>query len=802
MSRRGRDESPLLVEDPRYPGVVRYYGGSRVRRPTLPDLPPRSNRRSSRWDRMARLRRWYAAVVIWGRWPIVLLWGAAVLASSLWLPTLSQAGGSGFAGFTQANSRAIKTEVESVKKFSVPVITRVMVVQHDPNGLSQATQRAVVQRALGIDQHKPQFADMGKRTLALPLINTGTAGMKVGHGKPGTTAVTILGFDPRISFSDQVAMAHRFIARHTARGDHVVGVTGLYAGRVAQVHYITDHLTLLEIATIAAVLIVVALRFRSILAPLVTAVAAAVSFAVMSHVVAEYGARTGNAIPSDLEPLLIALVLGVVTDYTIFYLAGMQDRLGHGDGRLPAARIATAEFTPIVLTAGLTVSATVLSLLAAKLGFFRVFGPGMAITVGVAVLVSVTLVPALLAIFGRVMFWPSRPRPLAPTEADDPAAGPIDPDVLGWRGSLARFLTVRWVAVLVILGCLAGAWFAAAPARHMRLELGVTTSVPSSDQMRRAAVALGTGFPRGLLSPTVVLVRRPGVGNDLAALSRLERDIDRVPGVAAVLGPTQQAQTARYGAVVSKDRSAARFVVLFNTFPTGADAVASLRRIEDRMPAMVRAAGLTGVDVAYAGDTALTAEATDATTGSLRRIAIVAFAVDFVLLALFLRALVAPLYLLVTNTLAMLMALGITTYLFQDVLGYDGLVFYVPFAAFVLLLALGSDYNIFAVGSVWDEARNRDLRDAIAYAVPRSTSAITAAGIALAISFGLLAVVPLSPFQELGTVLGVGILLDAFVVRSLLVPALLGLFGKASGWPGKSLAGPDRARAERVASAG
>ena len=796
----GRDPEelpPTLVEDPEYPGVVRYYRHTRVRRPApLPPLP--SDRRGraapARWQRMTRVRRWYASVIVWGRWPVVLLWGAAVAAASLWLPTLSQTGGSGFAGFTQDNSRAIRAEVDSIRKFTFPVITRVMVVQHDPHGLSASAQQAVVQRALDIDQHKPQYADLGRGVVAVPLLNSGTRSLQVGHGKPGTTAATILGIDPRISFEDQVAIAHRLIDRHTGPQDHVVGVTGLYAGRVAQLHYINDHLTLLEIATVAAVLLVVALRFRSLVAPLVTAIAAAIAYVLMIHVAAWFSELTSTPIPSDLEPLLIALLLGVVTDYTIFYLAGMQDRLGHGDDRLTAARVSTAEFTPIVLTAGLTVSATVLSLLAAKLGLFRVFGPGMAITVGIAVAVSVGFVPALLAILGRVTFWPGRPKPLvsAAAEASYGSGEELDPALMDWRGKLARLLTVKPVAVVVVLGCLAGAAVAAMPMRHMHLELGVTTSVPSDDEMRRAAVALGQGFPKGLLSPTVVLVRREGVGRQVSRLSALEGQLRDVPGVAAVIGPTQQAVEDTYGAVISKDRSAARYAVIFDSFPTTYDAVRTLSLIEHRMPGMLSRAGLADVRVQYAGDTALTQEATDATTGSLRRIAIVAFAIDFILLALFLRALIAPLYLLVTNTMAMLMALGITTFLFQDVLHYSGLVFYVPFAAFVLLLALGSDYNIFAVGSVWQEARGRHLRDAISFAIPRSTSAITAAGFALAISFGLLAIVPVSPFRELGFVLALGILLDAFVVRSLLVPALLALFGRFSGWPGKALArGPD-----------
>src|SRR5689334_21057240 len=125
---------------------------TRIHRPTpLPPLPPTRRRRASRWQRMARLRRWYASVVVWARWPIVLLWIAAVAATSFYLPTLGEVGGGGFGGFTQANSRAIQAEVDSLHLFTFPVITRVLVVQHDPNGLSEAAQQAVVQRALDID---------------------------------------------------------------------------------------------------------------------------------------------------------------------------------------------------------------------------------------------------------------------------------------------------------------------------------------------------------------------------------------------------------------------------------------------------------------------------------------------------------------------------------------------------------------------------------------------------------------------------------------------------------------------------
>jgi RND superfamily putative drug exporter len=143
-------------------------------------------------------------------------------------------------------------------------------------------------------------------------------------------------------------------------------------------------------------------------------------------------------------------------------------------------------------------------------------------------------------------------------------------------------------------------------------------------------------------------------------------------------------------------------------------------------------------------------------------------------------------------------ALGLTVALFQGLLGHDGLIFYVPFAAAVLLVSLGSDYTVFSVGYVWEETRRRPLRQALAVAVPRSTRAITAAGVTLAASFALGALIPLAPFYQLAFAMAVGILIDAFIVRSLLVPALISVVGRASGWPGKKLAKPPLAlRASR-----
>jgi RND superfamily putative drug exporter len=159
----------------------------------------------------------------------------------------------------------------------------------------------------------------------------------------------------------------------------------------------------------------------------------------------------------------------------------------------------------------------------------------------------------------------------------------------------------------------------------------------------------------------------------------------------------------------------------------------------------------------------------------LGRIALAALLANLLFLMLFLRALVAPIALLACSVLAIAATLGLTTWLFQQVLGADGLTFYVPFAAAVLLVALGSDYNIFGIGPAWREARSRPLREALALTLPHSARAIRTAAVTLAVSFGLLLIVPLRPFRELAFALSVGVLIDAFIVRSLLAPALLSI---------------------------
>ncbi|MCW3048989.1 MAG: superfamily drug exporter, partial [Solirubrobacterales bacterium] len=211
----------------------------------------------------------------------------------------------------------------------------------------------------------------------------------------------------------------------------------------------------------------------------------------------------------------------------------------------------------------------------------------------------------------------------------------------------------------------------------------------------------------------------------------------------------------------------------------------AVRRLEARMPALAREAGLpAGARVSYAGDTALAAETVDSIVVDMRRVVLATALVTFVLLALFLRALVAPLLLLTGSVLALAGSFGLSALLLTRGGGGAELIYYVPLVAAVLLVGLGSDYNVFIAGRIREEARRRRLREAIAVAVPAASRAITVAGITLASTFALLAIVPLRPFRELALLMTIGVLIDALIVRPVLVPALVAVAGRFAWWPG------------------
>jgi RND superfamily putative drug exporter len=721
--------------------------------------------RSWRKSEVGSLTRLSAWLVVRLRWFVVLGWAAGLLAAAVWLP--ASVPNADLGGFAPPNSRAIATETASAKAFGFPVLSRTMLVQRDEQGLSPAAKQRAVERAVAVAQRKA--GDVGPVVGVVPVINA--QGAFPSSSEEGTTALSYVFFKPGTTFGDEVAAASRFGRQQVNQpDDHLVGVTGTVPAQIAQSKILYGHLLLLEGATLAVVIGIVALKFRSVVAPLVALLTAAASYFVAVRVTNYAGGFVKGGVPDELKPLVLALVLGIVTDYAIFYLSSMRTGLGDGLDRLEAAKASAAQTSRIVLVAGIAVAAGSAAMLVARSPFFRAFGPVLSLSVLSAVVVSVTLLPALLAILGRVLFWPTRPHG---------SGVPVLARVA------ARVITVRVVALVLGGACIVGLAALGTSADRLRLGVSFVAALPADSEPHAAADAAASGFAPGIVAPTELLLQGPAVGSDRDKLTRLGRELEKQPGVAGVVSPSALPEEVVRGALVTRSGDAARLLVILDHDPLGATAIHDLDRLESTMPTLLKQVGLDDARYGLAGDTAVAGELVDATSSDLRRIAVAVLLVNLVLLLVFLRAVVAPVLLLACSVLALAAALGCLTLVFQGVLGHEGVAFYVPFAASVLLLSLGSDYNIYGVGHVWTRANHTTLRKAIAERVPETSGAITAAGITLAASFGMLALVPLRQFRELAFVMGLGVLIDALVVRSVLVPALLTLLGGFSAWPRK-----------------
>jgi RND superfamily putative drug exporter len=689
--------------------------------------------------------------------PIVVAWIAGAAVMSLTLPALG--GGDALTGIETQSSQAAATERASAQHFEIPVLSRSMVVQRDPAGLSQDAQQRLVKRAGAV-----HLDGLDGLRGALPLLNVKAVLPRLPEDR--TTAVTLLLNEPGTSLQRQSDNAHGYADREVNRPDDaLVGVAGTAPARVSQWDEIADALPLVTIASIALILLVVGLRFRALLAPLVALGAAGIAYLVAIHLIGWLDEQFGLSVPQEAEPVMVVLLLGVATDYAIFYLDATRARLADGCTRSEAAQQAARSTTPIVLTAGLLVAASTATLLLGRSGFFRAFGPGLAITALVAALVAVTFVPALLSLLGRAAYWPH-------------GTGRADLSVAearaGWRFRVARVLTARPAALLLAVGCAALLLVAASGLKDLRLAFPVTADLPASAEPARAAHAATQGFGPGIVAPVEVLVQLPRAGEQLPALQRLGAEIDKRDHVAGVIAPVPDPQLPR-GALIAPDDRAARMVVLLDVDPLSAAGIDAVRSLRDALPTLARDAGVKDARTGVAGDAALAADTIDGMIGDLLRVAIASLLVTFLVLALFLRSLLAPLVLMCASVLALAAAMGLTVYVFRELAGFDGLTWYVPFTAGVLLIALGADYNVFVTGRVWQAAQGRSLRDAIALAAPRSARALVIAGVTLTLSFGALAIVPLRSFRELAFALAAGVLLETFLVRSVLVPSLLAL---------------------------
>jgi putative drug exporter of the RND superfamily len=773
-----RAVSVVNVARNRSSGVFRRFGVGRSRdvdeRPAGPDPLER---------RAPRLARWYAVVLVRLRWLVLVGCLAGGAAAILMLPELHPAGIASVLSVVPRDAAPIQTEIAAVRHFRYPVLSHTVIVVRNENRLSALEQKRVVDLAVRLDRHRlaggPKVPGSGQIAGAVPIVNTRR--IFPSSTEDGTTALLYLFYPPQVSVGDQNAEARALAHRYLDDGGTFVGVTGLTAADQQQNDLVTAALPWVELGALLVIALVMGLKFRCIGAPVAALLTAGLAYEISTRLVAWSSERYGVSVPGELGPLLTVLVAGVSTDYSIFFISAFRDGLRERPDARAATQQAIAGVAPIVVAAGISVIAGTATLSIAGLGLFRQLGPGMAISVAVSALAALIFLPALLACAGRAVFLPGR----APRPARRSTGGP---HWRWWRrGAKYRVLSAvvnhRPLAALVLLVAVGALGAGAVGLTRITVGTDLIADLPANSPPAAAAHQAASGFSAGTLAPTEILLRGSGLNRRHAALVRFQQLIADQPQVAGVIGPAEVPLSNGHDLAVTTSGDAARYVVILAERPYGGPAISTLSRLQARLPAILSRAGLPNADVGLTGDTALSGAITTASNHDLIKVGFFAVGLLLLILIIYLRALVAPVLLMIATLVSVLAALGLTTWLFQGVLGAPGLTFYVPFAAAVLLLSFGSDYNVFLVGRIWQGAPTVPFRQRIIDGATRAGRTITTAGITLSLSFALLAIVPLMAFREFAFAMFVGILLDTFIVRSLIVPAMLAVLGPVAAWP-------------------
>ncbi len=571
------------------------------------------------------------------------------------------------------------------------------------------------------------------------------------------------------------------------------------------------------------ILVLLALIFRAVLAPLVTLLPAFLVVQLAGPVIGE-ATKAGLQVSTLSQLMLIVLVLGAGTDYGLFLVFRVREELRAGREPHDAVAHAVSRVGESIAFSAGTVIAALLSLLLATFGVYQSLGAPLAIGIAFMLLAGLTLLPALLAILGRAVFWPTRVLP-----------GPVRVGV--WSRVSARVVRAPGATLaigLVVFGALAAVSTANRPAGF-----GTALSAPAGSDSAIGNALLAKHFPKVSANPTSLVYRyatpvwqHPQVVAEATralASSPLFTSVDgpATPngaplGVAGLLAahralgpaqalpalpppgltPRQQRAYLAYRATGSYLSADGRTVVYQTALAAGSPSTtAALRAVPAIRAEAARVARQTGATAfGVTGEAPGVYDVSHLSDADLLRVIPVAIAVIAVLLGLVMRSLVAPLYLIASVALSYLAALGLAVLIFIVIGGSGGLTFILPFLMFVFLLALGEDYNILVMTRIREEAAHRGLREAVAQALTATGTTVTSAGLVLAGTFAVFAVAGGrgaggSQIRDVGTGLALGVLMDTFLVRTLLVPSTVALLGRWNWWPSRlapAAAPPDR----------
>jgi RND superfamily putative drug exporter len=516
--------------------------------------------------------------------------------------------------------------------------------------------------------------------------------------------------------------------------------------------------TKLLLATVLLVLFLLGAIYRAVLVALTPLIVVFFAYTVATAFVYLY-ARSGATVSSNGTTILIVLMFGVGTDYCLLLVSRYREELRRIEDKHDAMTRALTRTGPTLLASGLTVSLAMLTLALADAQLTSTLGPVAAIGVACGMVAGLTLLPALLTTFGRGGFWPRA----GMVEYDPEHASIVRQGV--WRRVGDRVLQRPGPALAVTVALFAAG---ALGLIAYKVDYSTTTFFKKSVEAVEGFRLMEEAFPPGVLAPMTVVVEQEDGAITPASIDAVNRRVETLAPVAAV-NPT---------GLVSADGTKSTVEVALDQDPFTIEALDQVPKVrsalDDLEPELTTLVG---------GGSATQYDFDQAIESDLRLIAPIALLVIALILAILLRAVLAPLVLIASVILSFLCTLGISVLFIRFVVGDAGFDASIPTFAFIFLVALGIDYTIFLMGRVREEARLHGTREGMLRAIAATGPVITSAGIILAGTFSVLMTLPVTYTFDLGFMVAVGILLDTFIVRTIMVPAAVELIGDKIWWP-------------------
>ena len=680
----------------------------------------------------------------WARWVVVGFWVAVLVVAFPLSAKLTGAEKNDAKTWLPASAQSTKV-LDVQARFQSPNVYTGIVVYERASGLAAADRikaAADARRLTGLSRVGP-----GHVTGPIPSAD----------GRAMQTVVQInLG---REAWSNAATAADSVLAVTRSHADGLTSyVTGPLGSAADSNKMFKGVNTTLLYSTVAVVIVVLLFTYRSPVLWLIPVASSGTALITAQAVIYLLAAHTGLTVNAQSAGILDVLVFGASTDYALLIVARYREELRRHEHRRAAMSRALRRAGPAIVASGSTVIVAMLTLTVAELNATSSLGPVLAIGVAVGMLAMLTLMPALLVSCPRAIFWPSRP-----------SYGTAEPSTTGFWARVGWIIAGRprqvWLATTVILGIMALGLIG-----FKAHGLTNAQSFRGHPQSVTGAAVLARHFPAGVGQPVIV------VGRESSAAA-LRATLRAQPGIAAVAPPAVRGGHAYLEGTMT-------------AAPDSQAAYATVDRVRAAVHAIPHAGALVG------GAAAINLDVARASAHDRNLIIPLILVVVLLILAVLLRAVVAPVILTATVVLSFAAALGVSAVFFNHVFKFGGADTAFPLYAFVFLVALGIDYNIFLMTRVREEAARSDARHGALVALAATGGVITAAGVVLAATFAVLGTLPSTTLTEIGFTVAFGVLLDTLVVRSVLVTALNLDLGHRMWWPARLARRPDPAPAD------